>query len=478
MTEEEAPAPLPHSREAGAIEFSFSINPGAIWSAVTRSGPSVQPAPSAGSPSVLSSQAEISAAPILGAILFSGLVLRLALAAIPGFDGDIGTFQSWSNTLANDGPWNFYDPDFFTDYAPGYMYVLWTLGWLNKALHFSNGTFEYLLKLPAIAADLASAYLLYRVLEGLRPAARLAASALYLMLPASLLIGPIWGQVDSILALFLLLSVYFIGRERPLPGALAFTVGFLVKPQAIAALPFLAFWIMRRHPPVVWLKITGASLLLAVILVTPFFTYEPWRLVSELYDATNVENYRVNSFWAYNFWMIDGFQDGFKPDSQAFLGISHRIWGMVLFATTVFASIIAMRKSQGVGALALGTALGMLAFYVFLTRMHERYLFAFFLPCLAACVLLQSRILWAAFAGLCALHFLNLYHVYDYYTKFFYENQTNLHVGWFYDWFADSDMLSTGFETVQVLSVLTFLTVPLLVGASFVIGARRSPEVT
>src|SRR6266540_468001 len=219
----------------------------------------------------------------IAVVLAAGLLLRLVLAFLQSFQIDTGTFHAWSVQLAIHheegrglvGPWNFYDTDFFTDYAPGYMYVLWLLGELNQIFNFSLSTFEYILKLPSIAADVASAYILYLFLKDQKPEYRVGAAALYLMFPPVLLIGPIWGQVDSLLAFFLLLSIYFIGRERPLAGALAYTVGFLVKPQIIAALPFLAFWIMRRHPPQVWARIVGASLVLALVLIVPFFTYRP-----------------------------------------------------------------------------------------------------------------------------------------------------------------------------------------------------------
>ena len=74
-------------------------------------------------------------------VLFVGLVLRLALALLPGFGIDIGSFEAWSQRLADKGPWGFYSPDVFSDYAPGYLYVLWFIGELNKVFHFSNGEF-------------------------------------------------------------------------------------------------------------------------------------------------------------------------------------------------------------------------------------------------------------------------------------------------------------------------------------------------
>jgi len=50
-----------------------------------------------------------------------------------------------------------------------------------------------------------------------------------------------------------------------------------------------------------------------------------------------------------------------------------------------------------------------MAFYLLLTRMHERYVFAAFLPLLLARAVLRSRVLWGAFFVTGLLHFANLY---------------------------------------------------------------------
>jgi len=492
-------------------------------------------------------------------ILATGLVLRLALAFLQSFQIDTGTFQAWSAQVAIHhvegqgliGPWDFYDTDFFTDYAPGYMYVLWLFGQLNQVFHLSLAEFEYILKLPSIAADIGSAYVLYLLLRDQKHEYRIGAAALYLLFPPVLLIGPVWGQVDSLLAFFLLLSVYFIGRERPMAGALAYTVGFLVKPQIIAALPFLAFWIIRRYRsenPVqpstqfltglsilavgtaglllveeepraayrivfggviavggiealrglarlaldqsqlmmqgglplrgvllsfpIWYQAVGVSLALALILVFPFFTYKPWEIIGQLYDANEV--YPVNSFFAYNFWtsgfwsggLSHGFQPdvaGIQPGQGTFLGVDHRYWALALFFVSTAAIIGVMWRSEGTGALALGAALCVLVFYLFMTRMHERYLFAFFLPFLAAAVALRSRVLLAAFFGLGLIHFFNLYHVYVYY-------QHTLKWNSLYNWFEKTNTLGTGLDTVQFLSILMVIALPLLIAAAYVIA--------
>lgn len=429
----------------------------------------------------------------LAATLAGGLVLQLLLALLPGFPTDIGFFHFWADRIASNGPEDFYAPGEFHDYPPGYMWVLWLYGDLDETLGFSDGQFEYLLKLPSIAANVGSAYLLYKFLAGRTRVRPIGAAALWLIFPPLLLIGPVWGQVDGILAFFVLLTIYLLDRDRPVAAALALTVGFLVKPQAVAALPFLLFWFVRDHPPAwrqirenrrlplpprLWLTSIASSLGAAVVLSFPFFpSLLLWRplfdLVSHLRE-TAAEIVPINSFFAYNFWeLLDisprcdtTFCEGAPAGSQ-YLGLTTRTWGFALYALALVAVIVVLRKARGPAFLALGTALSMLAFFVFTTRMHERYLFAFFLPFLAACVLLRSRVLWMAFAVLAVVNFLNMYFVYANHPELNYRGQG------LYEWLSDRDLWGTGVATGQVLAFFVVAAGPTLVYTAHRLAARR-----
>ncbi len=417
-------------------------------------------------------------APAIAFVLAFGLAFRLILATLPGFGVDLGTFQAWANQLAAAGPWNFYDTDFFVDYAPGYLYVLWLIGGLHKLFNFTPEQYEYVLKLPAIAADVAAAFLLYKILDSQKLEIRLGAAALYLLFPAGLLIGAVWGQVDSLLAFLLLLSLYFIAKDRPVWGGVAFVVAFLVKPQGIAALPFLVFWIVRHYPPRVWAGVVAASVIAGLALLVPFFTYKPWELYDRLRFSADV--YQYSSVNAYNFWgMYDGL---FRPDNVHYLGITYQVWGIILFAGAVGAILVAMARGRGTGALALGTALSMFAFYIFVTRMHERYVFPAFLPLLVACVLLHSRtawsayVLWGTFIVLGVVHFLNLYYVYSYYPLNFPPAGGTPDQPWFhslYDLIKDKPARLDG---TFLLSLLATVTLPLLIAAGFFLSQRSAEE--
>ena len=145
-----------------------------------------QPAPISATTPLVDFNIRIPAILVLLAAMAVALVIRLLLASLPGFGVDTGTFQAWSQSLANGHPWNFYQPNQFTDYAPGYMYVLWLIGETDKILHFSHDEWVYILKVPAIVADMASAYLVYKMLEKQGPATQLLSTLIYLFFPPAL----------------------------------------------------------------------------------------------------------------------------------------------------------------------------------------------------------------------------------------------------------------------------------------------------
>ena len=401
-------------------------------------------------------------------LLGSGLVIRLALAALPGFAPDVGIFRQWAEEIAAVGPDEFFaEGDPTKDYAPGYLYVLWFLGELNSTFHFTAGQWEYLLKLPAIAADLGSAVLLYVLVRKRSEGWGLATAAVYLLLPPVLLIGAIWGQVDSLLAFFILLTIYLLGGDRPVAAGLAFTAGFFVKPQIVSVLPFLAFWLVRESPPRTWLRVAGWSTALAIVLALPFFpSLFPWQPLHELADhlQVSVDRYPYNSSFADNLWMAfpdfagrcdvaichDPITGSAVAQGSEYLGLTTRTWGLALYGLSAAVVIAILRRTRSTGFLALGTSLCALAFFVFMTRMHERYLFPFFLPFLVACALLRSAALWRAFAVLATVHLLNLYDVYVLLG--------DLRIASVDRWLKSRDVWGTSLATSQALAIVVCTT--------------------
>ncbi len=112
---------------------------GACWIASGRN----RPAPGAGG---------------FAALFLAALALRLAAAALSkGFGTDTACFAAWAERIWEVGPGGFYDPDVFSDYPPGYLYVLWLLDGVRRLLGIEHYSAAHLvlLKLPSILCDLA-----------------------------------------------------------------------------------------------------------------------------------------------------------------------------------------------------------------------------------------------------------------------------------------------------------------------------------
>jgi Gpi18-like mannosyltransferase len=146
------------------------------------------------------------------------LAIKLALAGyFFGYSPDIHVFSSWALDLYQHGPAAFYRPGYFADYPPAYMYLLWGVGAIVQNLHlaFATPAFSMVLKLPAILADLWAAWWLFRWgdLQQDRTSACIAA-LLWLINPLAIITSSVWGQVDSLFTLTLVLSLLAFERAQ------------------------------------------------------------------------------------------------------------------------------------------------------------------------------------------------------------------------------------------------------------------------
>ena len=181
-------------------------------------------------------------------VLALGLVLRLIIAhLLPG-----SGFERRPQRLPvlggeprrRMGPGGFYDRDFFHDYTPGYLYVLWLVGIVGNAV----GGVGDLIKVPPILADLAIGWLAWSMVRELggRDRLALAAAAVAVLNPISWFDSVVWGQVDSFGVVFLLLGLRELWRDRPERAAIYTVIAAIIKPQLGILIPLVAVVTIRR----------------------------------------------------------------------------------------------------------------------------------------------------------------------------------------------------------------------------------------
>ncbi len=393
----------------------------------------------------------------LALLLAAGAAVQLLIATQTGHESDLIQFQRWAYDLAHKDPWNVLQgPEFNIDHLPGFLLFLWAVGEGYEWLTFTQSEYLYILKMPAVVANIVGGALLYFLLHGRRESVRLGATALYLFLPTALMIGPLWGQTDAVGATFLLLTIFLFDRDRPIWAAIAFTCGFFFKAQIAAALPVFVFWGLRNYPREVWWKCAVGGAAVAIALTLIFFPTNPWEIFNHIRKGTEVFDF--NASFTFNFWGMFGW---FRSDSMTYMGVEWRTWGILMVLLANGLILFSIRRATDTAALALAVSLAMLALYVLLTRVHERYMFAAFLPLLAACFLTNSRLLWGLFVGLSVLHFFSLYR--SFFHSFFnpgepailYEDWIIRSIDWSPDWWKRPGSLVA--VTASACTVVFFL---------------------
>jgi Glycosyltransferase family 87 len=315
-------------------------------------------------------------------LLVVAALLRIAGLASPGHAGDINAFMQWAEGVARSGLGGYYAQGGDANYPP-MLYLLWPLG-----VALDGAQLAFAIRVLSVPFDLALGWLLYDLVARVTRRERdgLLAAAFYLLNPAVLIVGPIWGQVDGMGALPMVASIVAVARRRPfLAGALAVVAG-LVKPQfGIAAFTLLGlglFWLRSRQG---WRRIVllGIGAALAFVVLLAPLGLGPLRYVQLMGDTFT--RYPYISQFGFNPWgVVFGFGD---RDEQWF-----RI-GTALGAAGIAGSLWLLRRRRDlVGVLGVGVLIG-LAIYFLPTRVHERYLFGA-VALLAPLAVLEPRLRW------------------------------------------------------------------------------------
>ncbi|HYR92954.1 MAG TPA: phospholipid carrier-dependent glycosyltransferase, partial [Methylomirabilota bacterium] len=340
----------------------------------------------------------------IASVIAVGVLLRLVVLRSPGFPSDVATFQAWAERLSEIGPARFYEPGYFSDYPPGYLYVLWLLGAL-----LDGELLRLAVKAMSIPADVAiaviSAQLVWR--SAGRASAVLAA-ALWMLSPGPIFAGPYWGQVDAVGTVPLMLALIFAGRGRWATAGTLAGVAAMVKPQfGIGALIVVAaaviLWIRDAdwRPALRVLVSAGATI---VLLGLPFRAGP-----AELLDLVNsaAGTYPYTSLYAFNIWSIVG--DFWKPDD------AYVLTGGVLLIAGLLGSAALLWWRRDVPVFLAAGALAAMAFYFLPTRAHERYLFSAF-ALLLPLAAVRARLLWP-YVALAISFALSLYFAFTRYEQ-------------------------------------------------------------
>jgi len=328
-------------------------------------------------------------------MLVFGLLGRFLVTPYGVYANDMKYWVDWGQTLVNEN-FSQYFMLGWTDRLPGgILYVLWLLAGLQKV--FVGLSNEFIFKLPANISDAVLAFLIFRFVgKKWGEEKGFLAFLLFFFNPFVWHVSALWGQMDSVQALLMLLVIFALFRNWYGVSIALLVFAAQFKPHSILLAPivFIYLWQTREGWRDFGQKI-GAAVLVFLgvwwILSVPFLPntaeysgdaqkiigpfklgWQQWVVARDIYPYASAN--------AFNFW--GAMRQSWKTDMSTWAGIKYGDWGLIMFALTGTAILWQLLRKKGKPHLDnyfYTTALLSLLAFTFLTRVHERHIFPFFL---------------------------------------------------------------------------------------------------
>ncbi len=354
---------------------------------------------------------------LLWIIFGAAFVVRIIAAAVyKGNETDMNCFLIWSQNVFEDGLSKFYLSDSFHDYPPGYMYILYIVGAIRALFSWAwdSKASIVLTKLPAIIADMFTAYLIFKIAsKRLKESGAALLSAVYLFCPMVILDSAVWGQTDSVFTVFMVLMCYLITEKKLILSYFVFAIGILIKPQSLFFTPVLICGIIDQVflEDFNWKKffknlVLGvAAILMIGVLMLPF----GFSQALNQYTGT-LKSYEYASINAYNFWNMLG--HNWTSQYDRLLGVQYKTWGTIAIVLTVIISIIiSLRCKKNAGKYYFIGGFVVTTVFMFAVRMHERYLFPAMVMFLLAFAVRLRKEIYMLYVLVSTVAFYNAAHV-------------------------------------------------------------------
>ncbi len=325
-------------------------------------------------------------------LLLLGVCIRFYGLTTRAQPYDIATYQAWANHLLSVGPKSFFG-SIWSDYMP--LPIL-TFSLPLLISNITNLDFTLVFKAFHTLIELVITQAIFS-LSRKKLSKYLMVTFLLFLSPALIGITSYWGQVDAIPSLLSLLSLIILVNHDQLTfkqsfvSAVLYGLAVAYKPIMLLISPVL--WIVAIKKKKSWQfpLYSGTTFFLTALP----FVHAPWGVIMFMWERAieQAGTYPYLSINAWNLWTIRG-NTAWVPDDLSVLGITGHTLGLFLFFTLTLIAFRNWYKQSFNPSLSYQlSALILILFYTFTTRMHERHLL-FGLPFLALSISQTPKMLW------------------------------------------------------------------------------------
>ena len=343
-------------------------------------------------------------------LLLLAVAMRVGYLDIVGHN-DLDIHHIWAVSVWQNGLPGIYAQNFRSpfNYPPVYLVVLALINqvWSPAAntTIFTDPQFLLLHKWFPVFAEILLIAVVYRWLQKYKRLQWIIAGLLAIY-PGLIITSAFWGQIDSIMTLFMVLSLVMLNRNRPRLAWFFFGLALLTKFPAILLFPILLILTFRRNG----IRETFIALLITVISITvvlfPFVMGSGFQnAIRPFANATDVEP--ATTAYAYNLWytLIPGIAAARPalvydavPNTLTLYGLTYRQIGLLLLGFYSLLICFDMWRRPGEKREFVWASAIYCAFFLLPTQVHERYLYPAAIFLLIA--IAQDRRLWPVALGI------------------------------------------------------------------------------
>ena len=275
-------------------------------------------------------------------------------------------------------------------------------------IYFGEHGYEMLLKLPSILADLALSILVYKVVFNITKNSKkaLCGFLLYLFNPITIFLSSVWGQTDSLIAVFSILSfILLINKKYWLSIPLLF-ISLYIKPNWSIFLPLYLYLLIVTRPKLNQLFAGGLiSSILFIVTTYPFggrdvLGFLIWLLKTRIIPtATVAQRVSVSAFNFQTIFFVIDKDLAYRP----VFGIPANVIGWGLFLLIYVLTLNFLKKKKDLTTVFFAIFTIGFAGFLFLPNMLERYFFPILVPLIILIFSRPKLLIWGLLINLAGL---------------------------------------------------------------------------